>query len=85
MHSGKQALHLKWAAQWSWPWWCGVMPESRRLALPLASCSIGGTSWCSAVELALVMWVQESWKADQLNHSQVQSQGFGPSQHLHHQ
>lgn len=33
------------------------------LALPLASCSIGG----STEELILMMWVWESWQADQLS------------------
>jgi hypothetical protein len=36
------------------------------LALPLAGCSVGWTSQGRAEELALVVWVLESWWADQL-------------------
>lgn len=44
-------------------------PEDMRaeeLALPLAGCSTGWVSRSKAGELALVIWVWESWQAAQL-------------------
>lgn len=40
-HLGKQALHLTWAAQQSWPWWRGhrvSLPKRHRRAGPLLVC-----------------------------------------------
>ena len=54
---------MEWA-QVNWP--CGV--RVGELALPLAGCRIGRTGWGSAGELALVVWVWESWWADQFRY-----------------
>jgi hypothetical protein len=46
------------------------------LALPFAGYSIGWTSQGKIGELIWVVWVQESWQADQLATTQTQIQGF---------
>lgn len=51
-------------------------PKAWRVALPLASDSIG-IGWASGVragKLDLLMWVRECWWADQLRHLQAQIQ-----------
>jgi hypothetical protein len=42
--------------------------RAKELVLPLASCSIRWSSLDLAGELALVVWVWESWWADQLSY-----------------
>jgi hypothetical protein len=60
--------------------------RAEELTLLLSDCYIGWASWGSAGELALVVWIQESWWADQFSYYWCPDLGLGvvPSQHLPH-
>jgi hypothetical protein len=66
-----------------WPWWCEwgwAGPKGMRvseLPLLLAGSSTGWASWGNAEEFTLVVWVWETWRADQLSDHLGSDPGLG--------